>query len=412
MSIKSKELTPIEISRLTTKGKHPVGGVAGLYIRVKDTGSKSWMLRTVIGGIRKEIGLGGYPAVKLADAKKFALEKRRLIEGGIDPILQRAAHKKMLSEDQGKKTFAICAEEYIKMREPEWKNNKHKDQWTSSLTTYAYPVIGLKKIDVITIEHIMEILNKDDFWNKKTETATRVRSRIENIMDWAAVMKFRPQGSNPARFKGQLEHLLPATSKEKRVVHHPALAHSKLPQYMVDLTTLKSLKSKLLALEILTATRAREARHARWDQVDFDKGMWTVPVEYMKMGKEHRIPLSKEALAIMKSIDETESGFIFESPGGKEFNENTANELAKSITEEIITAHGFRSTFRDWAAEHTEYPSEMIEMSLAHKVGSSVERAYLRTDMVEKRRKLMQDWADYCYSKINSEATVNVDISQ
>ena len=405
MKTKNKALTPLEISRLTTKGKHPVGGVAGLYLRVKDTGTRAWMLRTTVGGIRKEIGLGGYPAVGLADAKKFALEKKKLIEGGIDPVLQRAAHKKKLSEDQDKKTFALCAEEYIKMREPEWKSDKHKSQWTSTLTTYAYPVIGLKKIDDVTQEHIMEILTKDDFWNKKTETATRVRSRIENIMDWAAVKKFRPQGHNPARFKGQLEHLLPATSKEKRVVHHPALAHAKLPQYMADLTALKSLKSKLLELEILTATRAREARHAMWEQVDFDKGIWTIPVEYMKMGKEHRIPLSKEAVALIKSIDETESGFIFESPRGNAFDENTANVLAKSLTEDVITAHGFRSTFRDWAAEHTEYPSEMIEMALAHKVGSSVERAYLRTDMVEKRRNLMQDWADYCYSKINSEDT-------
>ena len=412
MKTMNKVLTPLEISRLTKIGRNPVGGVAGLCLKIKESGTKSWVLRTSLGGRRPEIGLGGYPEVGLADAKKFALEKKKLIEGGIDPILQRAAHKKKLLEAQDKKTFAMCAEEYIKMREPEWKSDKHKSQWTSTLTTYAYPVIGLKKIDEVTMEHIMEIMTKDDFWNKKTETATRVRSRIENIMDWAAVMKFRPQGENPARFKGQLEYLLPATSKEKRVVHHPALAHTKLPQYMIDLATLKSLKSKLLELEILTATRAREARHARWEQVDFDKGIWTVPVEYMKMGKEHRIPLSKEAVVLIKSIDETESGFIFESPRGKAFDENTANVLAKSLTEDVITAHGFRSTFRDWAAEHTEYPSEMIEFSLAHKVGTSVERAYLRTDMVEKRRKLMQDWADYCYSKINSEATVNVDISQ
>jgi len=289
MKTKNKALTPIEISRLTTKGKHPVGGIAGLYLRVKDTGTRAWMLRTSVGGIRKEIGLGGYPAVGLADAKKFALEKRKLIEGGIDPILQRAAHKKKLSEDQGKKTFAMCAEEYVNMRESEWKSDKHKNQWTSTLTTYAYPVIGLKKIDDVTQEHVMEILTKDDFWNKKTETATRLRSRIENILDWAAVMKFRPQGFNPARFKGQLEHLLPATSKEKRVVHHPALTHAKLPQYIADLIALKSLKSKLLALEILTATRAGEARHARWEQIDFDKGIWTIPAVYMKMGKEHRI---------------------------------------------------------------------------------------------------------------------------
>lgn len=399
MFTKAKELKALEVSRLSTPGKHAVGGMPGLYLFVKESGTRSWVLRTFVGGKRKEMGLGSYPSVGLADAKKFALEKRKSIESGIDPVETRKTARKKLTEDQSKKTFAECAEAYIKMREPSWSNEKHKDQWTSTLKTYAYPIIGLKKVDEVDQDDIMKILTADEFWTTKTETAMRVRSRIESILDWASVMKLRPEG-NPARFKGRLEHLLPSISKEKRVDHHPSLAHAKLPAYMKKLRSLNSIKSRLLEFEILTATRAKEARLARWEQFDFAKGIWTIPAQNMKVKKEHRIPLSKNILELLSSIDVSESGFIFESPGGKEFDGNTANNLAKSLTEDKITAHGFRSTFRDWCAEHTEYPSEMIEMSLAHKVGTSVERAYLRTDLVEKRRALMQDWADYCYSKI------------
>lgn len=416
MSRRSKELSPLEISRLASAGYHHVGGVAGLVLQISSRGTKSWLLRVMVGGKRREIGLGGYPDVTVAGAREAAREYRKLIATGIDPVASRAeAKSKLAAAIASSITFEAAAGKYIEANEPGWKNSKHAAQWTSTLATYAYPKIGALLLDHIETSHIVAIL--EPIWATKTETASRVRGRIEKVIDWAKVRGHR-KGENPARWKGHLDQILPAPSKVKDVQHHAALPYIQINAFVSQLQTLGTVTARALELTILTALRTEAVINADWSEIDLSKKIWTVPKVRMKGDKnkvkDFQCPLSDRAIEILIQTPEAKRiGFIF--PGRKRNsglsnmamleliadmnNARSANEQPSWVdpkeNDREITVHGFRSTFRDWAADITHYQNHIVEMALQHVVSGEVEAAYRRGELLAKRTALMQDWADY-----------------
>ena len=347
-------------------------------------------------GRARQMGLGAYGLVSLADARRRALEARRLLLDRIDPIeARRADRQDALTQIAKGMTFRQCAERYIAAHEPSWKNSKHKAQWKATLSTYAYPVFGNLSVAAIDVGLVMKVL--EPIWTTKPETAGRVRGRIEVILDWARTRGHR-DGENPARWKGHLENLLPARGKVRRVKHHAALPYAELPSFMTALRDREGISARALEFVILTAARTGEAINARWAEIDGD--VWTIPPDRMKGGREHRVPLSKRAVEILEALPrEKDSEFVF--PGaraGKPLSNMALLTTLRRMGRGDLTAHGFRSTFRDWAAETTGYPSDVVEMALAHVVSSKVEAAYRRGDLFEKRRRLMADWGVYCSS--------------
>jgi integrase len=396
MPKKAKELGALAVKRVTTPGKHPVGGVAGLYLKVTDTGSKSWVLRATVAGTRREIGLGAYPGVGLADAHKKAQQTRDEIAGGVDPVMQkREAASRLRASQALEMTFEDAAKRFIKAKEVEWRNSKHGAQWTYTLEEFAYPVIGKMMVRHITRSHITEIL--EPIWTTKTETASRLRGRIEAILDWARVKGFRDEGINPAAWRGNLDKLLSAPKKTKRVRNHPALPIVNMGAFMKTLRAIEGVSARCLEFSILTAARSGEARAADWREIDLEKGIWAVPAEKMKAKKEHRVPLSPAAVRLLKSIErEHDVDWVFPSPRGKRPLSDMSLLAIMRRQGLEATPHGFRSTFRDWASEHTNYPRELAEVALAHIKGDATEAAYWRGDVLEKRRRLMTDWAEFC----------------
>lgn len=403
MGLKKKELGALAVSQITRRGINFVGGVTGLGINVTQSGSRSWILRYTVGGKRKDMGLGGYPDVTLAQAKEFARTARAKLAQGIDPIEHtRAAKRKMIAEQLATITFRQAATQYIDTHETSWRNDKHVQQWRNTIETYANPKIGQTPVRDISLHQIMSIL--EPIWIDKTETATRLRGRLESILDWAIVRSYRTE-ANPARWKGLLDKLLPAPSKVANSEHHRALPYADLPAFMKCLREQHGIGSKALKFAILTACRSGEVRGAKWDEFDLDNGTWTVPTSRMKAGKEHRVPLSNKALAIIKEMHESAfCEYVFPSTHSKK-NEAKGAVMSDMTLSAVLrrmktpaVPHGFRSTFRDWCAESTDYPNEVAEMALAHAIGNKVEAAYRRGDLFEKRKQLMQDWADYAYA--------------
>ncbi|MBU2091427.1 MAG: site-specific integrase, partial [Alphaproteobacteria bacterium] len=294
-------------------------------------------------------------------------------------------------------SFRDAAERYIKSKAPGWKNEKHKEQWAATLENYVYPAIGSLPVNLVEVGHVMKIL--EPIWTVKTETASRVRGRIESVLDWAGVHRYR-KGDNPARWKGQLEKLLPAPTRVKRVKHHPALPYKELPGFIDLLRSQNSIGALALEFTILTAARTGEAIGATWDEIDLPAHIWTVPAERIKAGKEHRVPLSYRAAEILVMMREGRmNAFVF--PGlrkGKPLSNMAMLGVLKRMGCGHLTTHGFRSTFRDWAAECTSFPSEMAEMALAHTIGNKVEAAYRRGDLFDRRRQMMREFAAYCGS--------------
>jgi integrase len=349
------------------------------------------------------MGLGGYPTVTLAAAREVALAAARMRRTGADPLFakrQAAAEAlaKMAAEETALgNTFTAVAEAYIASHKQGWKNAKHADQWTASLEAYAYPKIGTTAVSAITVDDIMGILNP--IWATKTETASRVRGRIESILGYATVMKLRT-GSNPARWKDNLDHLLPARSKVARVEHFAALPWQLVPLAMSNLARSNGMSDLCLRFIVLTAARSGEGRGARWEEINIADKVWAVPGERMKMGEAHSVPLSPAALAVLKStlppgLAWPKAGLIF--PGGRkgaQLSDVAVSRALDSAAGEGFTVHGMRSSFRDWAAEKTDFPREICEAALAHAVGG-VEGAYLRTKHFDKRRALMEAWAGY-----------------
>ena len=386
------KLKPVAVAKLG-HGLHSDGG--GLYLNVGRGGSRSWVLRFMLNGKAREMGLGSVNVIGLSEARQKAQEARKHLAAGVDPITARDATREAQRLEAAQAiTFDECTDAFIASHRAGWKNPKHAQQWTNTLRTYASPVIGKMTVQSIDTPEVLTFLQP--VWTTKTETAHRVRGRIEQILDWAKVMKYRT-GENPARWRGHFDHLLPARGKVKKVRHHPALPYRELPAFMVQLRAMKSLSARALEFTILTAARTNETIRARWDEVDWKSKLWTIPAEIMKADRDHRVPLSDAAIAVLKSLPR-QNDQIF--PGGTRKAPHMSNMamlvLLARMGRDDLTVHGFRSTFKDWAREYTSYPNEVSEAALAHVIGDETEAAYARGDLFDKRRKLMNDWAAYC----------------
>ena len=395
MPVKKRELSALEVGRLKTAGLHFVGGVGGLALQVTATGGRTWILRVRVGaGKRRDIGLGGYPDVTLAMAREKARETRELLAKGIDPVEQRqAARAALIAQHATGMTFDEAARRFIDAKSAEWKNPKHTEQWGTTLTTYASPVVGTARVSDITLAQVVKIL--EPIWTTKTETATRLRGRIEAVLDWATVRGYR-KGDNPARWKGHLDKVLAAPNKVKRVEHHAALPYAEIGAFMEALKLREGMAARALEVLIHTATRSGEIRNATWDEIDLEERVWIIPADRMKAKREHRIPLTDQVVKLLEALPKAaENPLVFPAPRGGVLSDMTLGAVLKRMEVEV-TAHGFRSTFRDWAAERTNYPREVAEMALAHTIGDKVEAAYRRGDLFEKRRQLMAEWSRFC----------------
>jgi len=399
----SRELSALAVGRLTTSGTHSVGGVAGLMLQVTPSGARSWILRVMVGGKRREIGLGAYPGVTLAQARERAREVRQIIAEGRDPVAEREAARRALAKTQALQiTFDEATKKLIASKSSEWSNPKHAAQWQSTLDTYASPVIGNMQVGEIELGHITKIL--EPIWTTKTETASRLRGRIESVLDWATVHGFR-EGENPARWKGHLDKILAKPSKVSQVRHHAALPHGDIPAFIADLRARQGIAARALEVLILTACRSNEVRGATWAEFDLDRKVWEIPATRMKANKDHRIPLSDQVVEIIKRLPlGDDDDLVFAAPRGGVLSDMTLGAVLKRMGRGDITAHGFRSTFRDWAGETTAYPREVIEHALAHQLKDKAEAAYARGSLFTKRRDLMDDWATYCLPATEPDA--------
>ncbi|MBZ9673443.1 tyrosine-type recombinase/integrase [Mesorhizobium sp. ES1-3] len=404
------------ISKINEPGMYADGG--GLYLQVAKRTSKtaadgevtkSWIFRFMLAGKARYMGLGDVNTFSLKEARERARDARQKVSDGIDPIEVRKEKKATLRADDAKRvSFKQASERYIAAQQAGWKNDKHGSQWKNTLETYAWPVIG--DLDVAKVEdgHISQIL--DPIWTTKNETATRVRGRIESVLDWARVRGFRPQHSeNPARWRGHLDKTLPKPSKVKKVQHHAAMPYGQVRAFMGRLRAMSSISAKALEFTILTAVRTGEAIGATDSEFDFQNKLWTIPAARMKSGKLHRVPLSDRAIEILKSTPrEANSAYIF--PGarkGKSLSNMAMLEFLQGMEGmEDLTVHGFRSTFRDWVAELSNFPREIAEAALAHALKDKTEEAYQRGDLLEKRRRLMTAWAKYCADRTPESAKV------
>ena len=388
------ELKALQVQRLAAApGLHFVGGVHGLALQVTSAGAKSWILRMVVGGKRREMGLGPYPEVTLAMAHDKAREARELVRSGVDPIQrQREAASALRAAVAKALTFNDCADSYIKSHEAGWRNVKHAQQWRNTLKTYAAPVFGSLLVRDVALPHVMAAL--EPVWTTKNETASRLRSRIELVLDWATARGLR-EGPNPARWRGHLDKLLPMPSKVKKSEHHAALPAADVGAFMARLREVEGMGARALEFVILTAARSGEVRGAMWAEIDLRAKVWTVPADRMKAGREHRVPLSDAALALLKALPRVDGGeLVFPSRKGGALSDMTLTAVTRRMNVDAVP-HGFRSTFRDWAAERTNYPRDVAEMALAHAIENKVEAAYRRGDLFEKRRLMMADWAAF-----------------
>ena len=410
-------LTALQIQH-AKPGMHADGG--GLYLRVQDTGTKGWILRYQLAGKRREMGLGTLATKSAKEARAQAAALVLDIKAGLDPIEQRsdrlaaarqAAVAKEAASASETATFEAIATEYIEGHAAGWKNAKHAAQWTSTLTTYAFPVIGCKSVQGVSTDDVLQILKP--IWTTKTETASRVRSRLELLLSYAKAKGLR-QGENPAQWRGHLDALLPKPAKVKRVRHHPALPWARIGAFMAELRKMDGIGAKALELAILTASRSGEVRGAVWREFDLDAGVWVIPAIRMKAEREHRIPLSEPAVRLLEALRPKAAsvdvdGWVFKGERrGSPLSDMTLLTVIRRMNEANdepdwvdahgvpVVPHGFRSTFRDWAGESTAHAREVVEHALAHRIPDRAEAAYARGSLFDKRRRLMEDWANYC----------------
>lgn len=394
-------------------GKHHDGGGTGLFLRVDKNGGRFWIQRIVIHGKRREIGLGGFPVVSLAEARKAALANKQMAFAGGDPLAERRKTRETL-------TFTDAVDRYLTAKLDEFRNDKHRKQWRATLDTYARPVLGDMPVRSIGVSDVLRAVHP--IWASKTETASRLRGRIENVLSWATVAGHR-EGPNPARWKGNLSELLPKAAKVAKTDNQPALALGDVSGWWADLAQRDGMAARALQFLALTAARSGEVRGMTWDEIDFgtrdktdktDKtpaAIWTIPASRMKNGREHRVPLTAEAVALLDALPRLDgSPFVFFAPRGGALSDMSISAVMRRMQEAEEKAgrpgwldpknkrpavpHGLRSTFRQWAAERG-YPRDVAEIALAHFIGSDVERAYQRSDMVERRRAMMNDWAGF-----------------
>jgi integrase len=400
MALKLQRLTALAVTKMKAPGLYADGG--GLYLRVGRNGSKSWSFRFTLHGRAREMGVGSLQKVSLSDARGKASDARELLGEGKDPLTQRhMENMERAAADQVKSarsmTFDQCADAYINVHQAAWKNEKHRQQWRNTISTYVSPVFGATPIEDLKTDHIIKVL--EPIWNKKTETARRLRGRIEIILDWAKVRGYRI-GENPARWRGHLSFLLPSRTKVRPVKHHTALPYEQIPAFMKVLRETGGAAALGLEFLILTASRTGEVIGARWPEVDLKREAWVVPAERMKARREHRVPLSDPVVTILKRAKEFGGEYIFPGRAAGQPLSNMAFLMSLArMNYGDVTTHGFRSTFRDWAAEQTEFANEVVEMALAHSIGNKTEAAYRRSDFFEKRRALMSAWGDFCGMK-------------
>jgi integrase len=394
MPKKAKELSALQVARLTEPGFYAVGGVAGLHLQVTSPTARSWILRAKVAGKRPDIGHGGYPDVTVAAAREAARQDRAKIKVGIDPVAERRAARSALQASVAAAvTFEFAAKQYVEAHEAEWRNAKHGQQWRNTLETYAYPIIGAMLVRDVELPQVLAVLNP--IWKTKTETAKRLRGRIESILDWATASGYRA-GLNPARWKGHLSKLLGAPSKIAKVTHHAALPLPAVGAFVRDLRTHEGMGARALEFAILTAARSGEVRGARWQEIDVAEGHWTIPGARMKTGDAHRVPLSGAAIKLLRALPRMAGNdLLFPAPRGRQLSDMTLTQLMRRMNASAVP-HGCRSSFREWAAERTNYPREVAEMALAHRVGDKTERAYWRGDVFDKRRRMMAEWATFC----------------
>lgn len=396
------KLTALRVRTETKIGSHADGD--GLYLKIQaskdpDKPNKSWIYRWGANGANS-MGLGALSDVSLAQARELAAEARRQYKQGKDPRVERERAKAAMNKPAAA-TFAEVAADFISVKKAGWKSKKHAEQWTSTLTTYAFPVIGHKACADITRDDVLKILQP--IWTTKNETATRVRGRIETIWS-SAEAKGLCEGKNPAQLRGNLEHSLSYISKARRVKHHSAMPYADVPRFMANLIQDPTMSARALAFCVLTATRTGEVIGARWAEIDFDNRCWNIPEGRMKMDRAHRVPLSDAAISLLKSLPKgaEAGGFIFRGQGETKKGLSNMAMLAylKGRDEyKNLTVHGFRSSFRDWAGEQTQHTREVIEHALAHKLADQAEAAYQRGDYFQKRIALMRDWENFCLQK-------------
>lgn len=393
MPKQAKELSAVEVKRITRPGNHAVGGVSGLLLKVKETGARSWVLRVKAGEKRRDIGLGGFPDVSLARARERAREIKEQVRAGRDPAAERRAAREALIAAQAKEmTFSQAAKKCHEAKRHEFKSAKHRADWINSLSTHVFPRIGDMPIGAIEVEHVRKVL--EVLWTSKTETATRVRQRMEAVFSWASVAKVR-NGPNPARWKDNLEFLLSKPSKIRKVQHFRALPYQDVPEFVQALRKRGGMAARALEFIILTAARSGEARFATWSEIDLDRKLWVIPAERMKAGKVHRVPLSDDAVKLLESLPRIKgTDHLFTGPKGTPLSDMSLLAVCKRAGIDA-TPHGFRSSFKDWARTSTAFPDEVSELALAHVNSDSTRAAYARDELLGKRSKLMQDWAKY-----------------
>jgi integrase len=368
----------------------------GLYLQITASGAKTWIYRFTMFGKKRDMGLGSLNTISLSAAREVSAECRVFVRDGIDPIARRKALRLAdMASSTKALTFSQCAEAYIEAHKAGWKNAKHGDQWRNTLKQYAYPELGNLAVSAIDTGLVLKVL--EPIWETKTETASRLRGRIESVLDWATVRNHR-QGENPARWRGHLALTLPKPSMVQKVSHHNALSYEAVGVFIAALRERTEISARALEFIVLTATRTGEVIGADWSEVDLANGIWNIPAHRMKAEVEHRVPLSSRASAILKGLPRIEGNkYIFPGLKPKRPLSNMAClNLLKRMDHADITVHGFRSTFRDWAAEQTAFPREVAERALAHTIKDKAEAAYQRRDLFDKRQKLMDAWADYC----------------
>lgn len=407
MARKIGRLNALQVAKLTAPGYYPDGG--NLYLQVSPSRSKSWVFRYAFDKRERQMGLGSVSDFSLADARERAAEQRKLLTDGIDPLtVKRERELARRMADANIITFDKAATAYIEAHAASWRNAKHADQWRNTLETYASPVIGRLPVSAVNTALVLRILQP--IWASKTETATRLRGRLERVLDWARVQGYRT-GENPAAWRGHLDKLLAAPTKVAKVSHHAALPWGQMGAFMAALREQTGLSALAVEYIILTACRTSEALGAMWAEIDLETGVWTIPGERMKAGREHRVPLSQAALDVLTKVKaETgnQEGYVFPGRKGGTLSNMAGLALLKRMGRADLTVHGFRSTFRDWCAEATDYPRDVAEMALAHTIADKTEAAYRRGDMLEKRRALMTDWAAFCAEIRKPAAVVNI----
>lgn len=384
----AKPLTAIEVKNLAKPGAYSVGTVAGLRLYIKPTGAKSWVLRTMVGSRRAEIGLGGYPTATLAQAIERARAALDDIRAGTDPAAARRAKRTTIEW-----TFKRAAEKFIEHARASWKNEKHAGQWTATLETYVFPKFGHKHVRDVDKADVLAAI--EPIWSTKHETATRIRNRIEQVLDWAMQRGYRPDGPNPARWRGNLDKALRKPASAARVKHHEAMPIDDVHAFVKGLREAEGMGARALEFAILTAARSGEVRGATWPEIDLDAAVWEIGADRMKSSRPHRVPLSDRAVELLRALPRFERvALVFPGQGGKPLSDMTLTATMRRMGLEAVP-HGFRSTFRDWAAERTSTPHEVAEMALSHAVGSKTEAAYRRGDLFDKRRTLMSQWAKF-----------------